>query len=139
MVSFTKKINTGGATFIGNSAFESCSNMVWAELPEVLVMGEDNNVATNVFLKCNKLVSVSMPNLYLIQGLYTFSYCNSLREIYMGSSNSELAFNDYTFADCDKAKIKIFVPVDMVDTFAGRNEKVKTLELIGREYNKLSR
>lgn len=35
--------------------------------------------------------------------------------------------------------IEVDVPVDMVDTFAGRNEKVKTLELIGREYNKLSR
>lgn len=114
-------INTGGTTFVGNGAFESCSNMVWVEFPEVLTMGEDSNVATNVFQNCNKLVSVYMPNLYLIKGLYTFRYCMSLREIYMGSSNSELAFNSYTFDDCDKTKIKIFVPVDMVEFYRSKS------------------
>jgi len=110
-------VNTGGTTFIGNSVFDSCGNIVKVELPEVLTMGEDENAASNIFQNCNKLVVVYMPKICSIKGLYTFRYCVSLREIHMAGSNAEIRFNGYSFTDCDISKIKAFVPAELVDFY----------------------
>ncbi|MBE7064925.1 MAG: hypothetical protein E7384_03815 [Ruminococcaceae bacterium] len=113
-------INTGGTSFVRESAFELCGKIVKAELPEVLILGGATNDNSAVFLNCSSLVAVYMPKLYLINGFYTFRYCTALRELHMASSNAEMNFNGYSFTDCDSSKIKIFVPEELVDFYRAK-------------------
>lgn len=119
-------VNTGGATFVGCRAFANCGELVVTEFPEVLITGSDDTESA-VFENCTKLVAVYMPQVYSVRGYYTFRYCSSLRELHMASSNVLLEFHYLTFTDCDKSKVKVFVPAEMVEFY--RSKYLADLEI----------
>lgn len=112
-------INTGGTTSIGDLAFASTS-LVYAELPEVTVISQGGN--NEVFSSCSSLVSVDMPKVAEVYGSKMFTYCNSLREIYMGSQSANVSLGSNPFPGVTTTKIKMFVPEEAVSFY--KNKKI---------------
>jgi len=73
-VSWNNKTYT--ATVIGNSAFESCSNLTSINLPNSIT-----TIGNNAFESCSNLVSINLPNSITTIGYYAFEYCRSLTSI----------------------------------------------------------
>ena len=115
-------INTGSATTVGEYAFAGCTSLVLAELPKVQIVGiaGGNN---HLFAGCTSLVSVRIPALYKANGNYMFDACVSLREIYMASNDEGVSIGslEETFTNgCDLTRIKMFVPIELVEMYRVR-------------------
>jgi len=112
-------INTGGATSIDDTAFIGCADLIYAELPNVQVIGGSGK--NQAFASCTSLVSVRMPSLVKANGSQMFLYCSSLREVYMGVKDDGITLGTSPFAECNMAKLKMYVPEEMVDFYKGKN------------------
>ncbi len=115
-------VNTGGTQTMGSSIFLSCSNIVTAQLPNVVTIGNNvDNAAT--FSSCASLVSVSIPKLVTVYKNNFLSSCQNLREIYMGSTDETLSlgtspFNSITTAN--QKLIKLYVPASALDFYLSK-------------------
>ncbi len=105
-------INTGGTTSVGGNAFAACSELVYVEFPNVIVIGE--NGTNQVFEACGSLVSVKMPAVVNASGYGMFINCKSLREIYMAANDDEITLGNGTFIGCNSGKIKLYVPEELL-------------------------
>lgn len=101
---------------IGNYAFESCTNLTSAVIPDSVVnLGEGAfggctgltgvTIGTNVtnvgdwtFASCSGLTNITIPNSTKNIGSYAFNSCTSLANVTIGNSVRSLA--DFGFADC---------------------------------------
>ncbi len=110
------EINTGGATTLGSQVFYSCSNLVAAQLPEVLTIG-DGETDNYTFGSCTKLVSVEIPKLYSVNKSYMFYDCDSIRELIMGSAESDVTLGTSPFSQANKTYLKLFVPVELLEKY----------------------
>lgn len=108
-------VNTGGTTTIGSYVFSTCSSLVYAEMPEVTVIAESG--ANELFQNCSSLVSVDMPKVNKVSGSKMFTYCTSLRELYMGAKDAGLTLGTRPFANVNSAQIKLYVPEDAVSLY----------------------
>ena len=111
-------INTGGTTSIGEAAF-AYTALVYAELPEVTVISQGGS--NEVFSNCTSLVSVDMPKVAEVYGSRMFAYCTNLTEIYMGSQASNVSLGSSPFPNMSTAKLKLFVPEDVITFYKNRN------------------
>lgn len=113
-----RSVITGGAKTVESKAFEDCSYLNWAELPEVQVIGNEgqNNL---LFSDCDSLVSVRLPALLNAYGKQMFEYCVSLREIHMASDDDgvNLGADKDVFVGCTTNRLKMFVPEKLVSFY----------------------
>lgn len=107
-------VNTGGATFIDGYALYGCSDLIYAELPNVEVVG------SNLFEHCGVLVSVKIPQLKKVDGFMLFANCDSLREIYMATNDNDIDLGIYVFDRADTSKLKLFVPEEYIEFYRSK-------------------
>lgn len=112
-------LNTGGTTLIEGSAFITCASLVHVTMPEVTAVAESGN--NDIFASCTSLVSVNMPKLMRASGMRMFMGCTSLMEIYMGSDAADVSLGSGPFASMNSAKIKLFVPENLLSFYQQRN------------------
>ncbi len=115
-------VNTGGTVTLGSSVFTTCSNMVTANLPNVVTVGNGTDNAST-FSSCSSLVSVSVPKLTTVNKNYFLSSCNSLREIYMGSTDDSLTLGTSPFNSISTANqklIKLYVPASALEFYSNK-------------------
>ncbi len=108
-------IKAGGTLSIDGKAFANCTDLVYAELPNVKII--DESAVGSAFDSCSLLVSVSMPSLTKVGGLNIFNYCTSLRELYMGATDDNLTLGSKPFNGCDMTKLKLFVPEENIEFY----------------------
>ena len=111
-------INTGGTTKLGNGVFASCKSLVWAELPQVELVG--SGTLNTLFDGCTSLVSVSMPSLVTVNGNYLFRGCSSLREIYLGTPDDGISLGYDVFQGVNTALLKLYVPYEHLSFFRNK-------------------
>lgn len=113
-----KSMNTGGTTFIDQSAFMNCSDLIYAELPNVAVISDTGD--NRVFESCSALVSVKLPALINAGGGRMFVFCASLRELYMDARNDGISLGSNPFGGCDMSKLKLYVPEEHLEFYQSK-------------------
>lgn len=111
-------VNTGGTTSVDGLAFANCSDLIYAELPHVKMVGE--NGINRVFEHSSSLVSVKMPMLTKADGTRMFAGCLSLRELYMATIADDMSLGSNSFEGCDVTKIKLYVPEEYIEFFRSK-------------------
>jgi len=89
--------------FIGNSAFEKCSNLENAVLSASL---NSSTFGRRVFKDCVSLKSVSLGSNVKAVGEETFRNCGSIKEILIPASVENIA--NYAFRDCESLNLISF-------------------------------
>ena len=112
-------VDAGGTTSIDGSVFASCADLVYAELPNVEVIGENGN--NGLFAGCISLVSVDFSSLTKVYGDKMFSGCTSLREMYMGTRDDGVSLGVNPFVGADIKTLKLFVPEEYLEFFQGKS------------------
>lgn len=112
-------VNTGGATSVDGRAFYACASLIYADLPEVAVIGE--NGGNELFSACNSLVSVKMPSLTKVSGEKMFQGCTSLRELYMNTKEDGVSLGTNALPDVNKKKLKLYVPEEYLAFFQSKS------------------
>ena len=112
-------IDAGGTKSVEAYAFYGCASMVYANMPKVTVLAASGT--NEIFRNCTSLVSVDMPSLVKTNGSYIFRGCTALSEIYMGANDAAVSIGSIPLFGVDTAKIKLFVPEDLVAFYQGRN------------------
>lgn len=111
-------IRSGGTTSIDDNAFQNCTSLVYADLPNVTVVAESGN--NQIFYNCISLVSVDMPSVAKASGRGMFQNCTVLTEIFMGTKDANITLGSNPFFGAN-AKVKLYVPRDMVSFYQSRN------------------
>lgn len=111
-------INSGGTTSIDGKAFYQCNDLIYAELPNVKVIGE--NGTNNLFEYCRRLVSVSIPSLTKANGARMFAVCESLREVHMATNDDNVTLGNVPFVGCTLGKLKLFVPEEYIEFYRSK-------------------
>jgi hypothetical protein len=96
-------------TEIGQEAFSHCTRLVSIDLPAVTKIGQE------AFASCS-LKIVNLPSAVSLSSYGTFSGCNSLTTVTLGSN---LTYITNVFSGCRKlAEINIYAPKSQVTTAA---------------------
>ncbi len=111
-------VNTGGTTSVDGYAFSNCSELIYAELPNVKVVGE--NGSNYLFSSSRALVSVKMPSLTKVSGNLMFNNCVSLREVYLATNDDDISLGANTYMGCDTTKIKLYVPEEYLEFYQSK-------------------
>ena len=82
-----------GVTYVGNSAFSGCVNLVSVSLPKSVTA-----IGARAFFNCEKLTSVDISNDVTSIGAYAFKGCLSLKKIKIPDGVSTISAQ--TFAEC---------------------------------------
>ncbi len=93
--SLVKVSNFENIKFIGNSAFENCSNLKEIKLDNVEKIGD------NAFKGCISLTSITLNNIKSI-GYAAFKDCRGLKEIKL--NNAKVGIGKFAFENCSKLK-----------------------------------
>ena len=101
-------VNTGGTTTLEAEAFFNCTALVYADMPELRVVGASGS--NSAFSGCSMLVAAHMPKLEVVYGIEMFAKCKSLVEIHMASDSVDVTLGGSTFSLVDDKQIKLFVP-----------------------------
>ena len=111
-------INTGGTTSVEALAFSFCTELIYAELPNVTLVGESGT--NQLFGFSSALVSVSMPSLKQANGERMFYNCVSLRELYLASNDDDLTLGSDPYYGCNTKKLKLFVPAEHLEFYQNK-------------------
>lgn len=111
-------VNTGGTTSIDGYAFANCTDLIYAELPNVQVVGE--NGTNRLFELCTALVSVRIPALTKANDTRMFAKCTSLRELYMATNDNDITLGSSPLSGCDMARLKLFVPEEHIEFYRSK-------------------
>ena len=84
-------------TSIGDSAFNSCTNLTSVKIPKSVT-----SIGSWAFLKCSSLKSITIPNGVKNIGGWTFDGCTSLTSVTIPNSVKNIEY--YAFIDCDNLK-----------------------------------
>ena len=88
--SVKKVVIEDGVTSIGNSAFDSCSNLTSITIPKSVT-----SIGNYAFSDCSSLTSITIPDSVTSIGYYAFFYCSSLTSITI--SDSVTSIGNYAF------------------------------------------
>lgn len=100
--------------------------------PDLITINEKSKLLGLIDrVKKNSFIQLSDGSGY---GKVLFEYSNQLALL----RAKVLSFNDIK-AQAREMGLETTVPTDMMNAFFGKHEKVKTLELISKEYNKIAR
>lgn len=80
---------------LGISAFDGCTNLTSATLPNGL-----NMIEPNAFNDCTSLTSITIPNSVTVIGINVFNGCSNLASASLPSNSSFKYLNYGLFADC---------------------------------------
>jgi len=111
-------VNTGGTVFIDGPAFMNCTELIYAELPNVKVVGESGT--NQLFEASSALVSVKMPALIKTGGIRMFYNCTSLREVYFAAKDDGLSLSSNAFHECNRDKLKFYVPEEHIEFYRSK-------------------
>ena len=109
-------VNTGGTTLIETGAFKSCTGITYVDMPEVIAVAESGT--NEVFYGCTSLVRANMPKIERVSGRNMFYGCSAMLEFYMASNNPEANLGTNPFNQ--RAKLKLFVPAELVELYASK-------------------
>ena len=82
-----------GISSIGDSAFDSCSNLTSITVPDSIT-----SIGNSAFSRCNSLTSIAIPSSVTFIGDGTFSYCSKLASITIPDNLT--AISAEVFSDC---------------------------------------
>ena len=82
-----------GISSIGDSAFDSCSNLTSITVPDSIT-----SIGNSAFSRCNSLTSIAIPSSVTFIGDGTFSYCSELASITIPDNLT--AISAEVFSDC---------------------------------------
>ena len=103
--SVKKVVIKDGVTSIGNSAFDSCSNLTSITIPDSVT-----SIGNHAFYACSSLPSITIPDNVTRIGDYAFYACSSLPSITIPDSVTRIG--DYAFYDCSSLP-SITIPDDV--------------------------
>jgi len=92
-VEIPSEIDGKTVTGIGEHAFQSCTSLTSATIPNTVT-----SIGNGAFYDCSKLTGVTIPNSVTSIGDYAFSSCTSLTSVTI--PNSVTSIGDYTFINC---------------------------------------
>ena len=101
-------------TYIGQSAFSECHNLISVTLTDVTSIG------SYAFYDCRNLESITIPGSVERIGVYAFAFCMNLKEITIPTAVTEIP--KAAFACCEKLKkVKLYGQVTSIGETAFEN------------------
>ena len=107
-----KTLGGYSVTSIGNSAFQSCTNLTEITIPDSVT-----SIGYCAFSSCKNLTEITIPDSVTVIGNEIFSFCKSLTKVNL--SNNLTIIGTYMFESCKSLK-SIIIPdsVTEIDTGA---------------------